>query len=70
LKKFKTKADSPDTIEYKIGEKIYDGAVGSAGFLVEAYNYLISDKAKLSTSEIKTIQKNTLLEKKKNHLLI
>ena len=28
----------------KIGEKIYDGAVGSAGFLVEAYGYLKESK--------------------------
>ncbi len=28
----------------KIGDKIYDGAVGSAGFLVEAFEYLKQDK--------------------------
>ena len=26
-------AESPKTIEYKIGETVHDGAVGSAGFL-------------------------------------
>ncbi len=30
----------------KIGDTIYDGACGSAGFLVETYNYLTQDQAK------------------------
>jgi type I restriction enzyme M protein len=34
----------------KIGDKIYDGAVGSAGFLCEAFDYLKSSK-KCLTSE-------------------
>jgi len=35
----------------KIGDKIYDGAVGSAGFLVEAFEYLKSSKS-LSTRDM------------------
>lgn len=35
-------------VQPKVGERIYDGAVGSAGFLCEAYNYLM--QGKLSTS--------------------
>jgi type I restriction enzyme M protein len=27
-------------VDPKIGEKIYDGAVGSASFLIEAYEWL------------------------------
>ena len=27
-------------VQPKIGDKIYDGAVGSAGFLCEAFDYL------------------------------
>lgn len=46
----------------KIGEKIYDGAVGSAGFLVEAYNYLKESK-KLSTSDVEILQKKTFYGK-------
>ena len=47
----------------RIGETIYDGACGSAGFLVEAYNYLTQDQAKLSSSQIATLQNNTFYGK-------
>jgi len=47
----------------KIGETIYDGACGSAGFLVEAYNYLTQDQAKLSSSQMKTLQESTFYGK-------
>ena len=40
----------------KIGNKIYDGAVGSAGFLVEAFEYLKESK-NLSTKDLETLQK-------------
>ena len=45
-------------INPKIGETIYDGAVGSAGFLIEAYDYMSKSKS-LTTSELKTLQKKT-----------
>lgn len=47
----------------KIGQKIYDGACGSAGFLVEAYNYLTENQAKLSSSQMETLQKKTFYGK-------
>lgn len=50
----------------EIGNKIYDGAVGSAGFLVEAYDYLRQSK-NLTTSDIETLQKKTFYGKEKNH---
>ena len=50
----------------KIGDRIYDGAVGSAGFLVEAYEYL--NQGKLSTNDIKTLQKKTFYGKEKKSL--
>ena len=43
-----------DVLQPKIGETIYDGAAGSAGFLCEAYEYLRRgghDHTPLSTSE-------------------
>lgn len=46
-------------IDPKIGQTIYDGAVGSAGFLVEAFNYLSKDREKLSPKDWETLQKNT-----------
>jgi type I restriction enzyme M protein len=47
----------------QIGETIYDGACGSAGFLVEAYNYLTQDQAKLSSSQMKILQEDTFYGK-------
>ncbi len=51
----------------KIGETIYDGAVGSAGFLVEAFEYLKHSK-KLTTNDITTLQKKTFYGKEKKSL--
>jgi len=50
----------------KIGQTIYDGAVGSAGFLVEAFEYL--NTKGLSTSKIETLQKKTFFGKEKKSL--
>lgn len=51
----------------QIGEKVYDGAVGSAGFLCEAFDYMRSAK-NLSTTDIETLQKNTFYGKEKKSL--
>lgn len=47
----------------KIGETIYDGACGSAGFLVESFNYLTQNQAKLSSSQMATLQNKTFFGK-------
>lgn len=51
----------------KIGDKIYDGAVGSAGFLCEAFNYLKNSKS-ISTKDWETLQKHTFYGKEKKSL--
>jgi type I restriction enzyme M protein len=51
----------------KIGDKIYDGAVGSAGFLCEAFDYLKNSKS-LSTNETEILQKRTFYGKEKKSL--
>lgn len=51
----------------QIGEKVYDGAVGSAGFLCEAFDYMRSSK-NLSTTDIETLQKSTFYGKEKKSL--
>ena len=51
----------------KIGDKIYDGAVGSAGFLCEAFDYLRNSKS-LSTKETEILQKSTFYGKEKKSL--
>ena len=50
----------------KIGERIYDGACGSAGFLCEAFDYL-SPKAK-KADDLKTLQTKTFYGKEKKSL--
>jgi len=47
-----------------IGETIYDGACGSAGFLCEAYDIMRADD--LSASELETLQSSTFYGKEKN----
>ncbi|MCK9615296.1 MAG: type I restriction-modification system subunit M [Candidatus Omnitrophica bacterium] len=51
----------------EIGSKIYDGAVGSAGFLCEAFEYL-KTKKNLTTKDAQTLQKNTFYGKEKKSL--
>ena len=51
----------------KIGETVYDGASGSCGFLVEAYNHILKSKS-LTTTELKKLQLNTLYGKEKKNL--
>ena len=51
----------------KIGETIYDAASGSAGFLCEAFDYLMNSK-KLTTSDVTTLQKRTFYGKEKKSL--
>lgn len=56
-----------------IGERLYDGAAGSAGFLCEAYDYLrYDDKGQsrddLSTSDLKALQERTFYGKEKKSL--
>lgn len=64
-----------DVVQPQIGETIYDGAAGSAGFLCEAYDYLrqggragIEGKKTLSTSDLKTLQESTFYAKEKKSL--
>ena len=51
----------------KIGERIYDPAVGSAGFLCEAYEYLKASK-QLTVKDVETLQKRTFFGKEKKSL--
>ena len=53
-------------IDPKIGETIYDGACGSAGFLCEAYDHL--RQGKLSTKDAKTLQEKTFYGQEKKGL--
>ena len=54
-------------VKPKIGDKIYDGACGSAGFLCEAFDYLKS-KGNLTTKDLTTLQTRTFYGKEKKSL--
>ena len=53
-------------VKPRIGEKIYDGAAGSCGFLCEAFDYL-KDQAK-TTVDAETLQRRTFYGKEKKSL--
>jgi len=54
-------------INPQIGETIYDGAVGSAGFLCEAFDWMSKSK-ELNAAEYQQLQNNTLYGKEKKSL--
>lgn len=49
----------------RVGETIYDGACGSCGFLIEAFNYLTEKREKLSSKDWQTLQDKTFYGKEK-----
>ncbi|MEG3990254.1 N-6 DNA methylase [Microcoleus sp. S28C3] len=53
-------------VKPKIGDRIYDGACGSAGFLCESYDYL--RQGNLTTKQLETLQNNTFTGKEKKSL--
>ncbi len=55
-----------EVVQPKIGERIYDAACGSAGFLCEAHDYLRSGN--LSTGQLKQLQESTFYGKEKKSL--
>ena len=55
-----------EKVNPKIGETVYDPAVGSAGFLVEAFKYM--SKGKLSVEDVETLQFKTFYGKEKKSL--
>lgn len=60
-----------DVIQPQIGETIYDGAAGSAGFLCEAYDYLRQggrEKKQLTTQDLDVLQSRTFYAKEKKSL--
>jgi len=54
-------------VQPKIGERIYDGACGSAGFLCESFDYL-NDRDGLTTKDAKIPQHRTFYGKEKKSL--
>jgi type I restriction enzyme M protein len=57
-----------EVVKPKIGESIYDGAVGSAGFLCEAFEYLRRTNPKRTTAQDHVLQTRTFYGKEKKPL--
>ncbi|MCO6466735.1 MAG: N-6 DNA methylase [Bradyrhizobiaceae bacterium] len=55
-------------VDPQIGETIYDGACGSAGFLCEAFDYIRERNPKRTTKQDKTLQEDTFFGKEKKSL--
>jgi type I restriction enzyme M protein len=54
-------------VDPKIGERVYDGAVGSAGFLCEAFEHM-KGRGNLKTADLKALQGKTFYGKEKKSL--
>ena len=54
-------------VQPRLGERIYDGACGSAGFLCEAFDYLRQQPG-LTADQLKILQESTLYGKEKKPL--
>src|SRR6266705_3413327 len=55
-------------VKPRIGERIYDGAVGSAGFLCESFDYLKYTNPKRTTAQDRILQERTFYGKEKKSL--
>jgi type I restriction enzyme M protein len=56
-----------EVVQPRVGQRIYDGAAGSAGFLCEAFSYLLQSK-KLTSQDIEILQTQTFYGKEKKSL--
>ncbi|MBC8767356.1 N-6 DNA methylase [Arenibacter sp. BSSL-BM3] len=56
-----------NVVDPKIGEKVYDGAAGSCGFLCEAYDYMYKRMDK-NTDNLATLEERTFFGKEKKNL--
>ena len=54
-------------VKPRIGERIYDGACGSAGFLCESFVYM-KERGRLTTKDLDTLQNRTFYGKEKKSL--
>ncbi len=59
-----------EVVQPEVGQTIYDGAVGSAGFLVDAFDFLMKpeNRESYNTSQLKTIQEDTFFGFEKTSL--
>ncbi|SRR6056297_148842 len=56
-----------EVLDPQIGEKVYDGAAGSCGFLCEAYEYMY-ERMEKTTDNLQKLQEGTFFGKEKKNL--
>lgn len=56
-----------NVVKPEIGQRVYDGALGSGGFLCEAFEYMRA-KPHLTTKDLRTLQTRTFFGKEKKNL--
>lgn len=56
-----------EVLDPQVGETVYDGAVGSAGFLCEAYEYMYEHMER-TTTNVETLQTKTFYGREKKNL--
>lgn len=57
-----------DVLEPNVNDTIYDGAVGSAGFLIQAFDYVMQKKNEYSTTQLKHIKEGMFFGNEKTPL--
>jgi len=57
-----------EVVEPTVNDTVYDGAVGSAGFLIQAYDYVMQKKSDYSTTQLKHIKEGMFFGNEKTPL--
>lgn len=57
-----------EVVEPTVKDTIYDGAVGSAGFLIQAYDYVMQKRTEYSTTQLKHIKEGMFFGNEKTPL--
>lgn len=57
-----------EVVEPTVKDTIYDGAVGSAGFLIQAYDYVMQKKTEYNTTQLKHIKEGMFFGNEKTPL--
>jgi type I restriction enzyme M protein len=57
-----------EALNPSVGEKVYDGAAGTCGFLIEAYEFIKNKTGELTTEDWVTLHKDTLYGNEKTPL--
>jgi len=55
-------------VDPKLGETVFDPAVGSAGFLCESFEHMMKQRTDLSTDDLKKLKEETFYGKEKKNL--